>query len=100
ALHERRDRMEAYPDALPTIQAVKAMRLKTCAFTSLPAFMTAPGIKSLHPYLDHYLDAASAGFSKGDPRYYTAVAAKIAAAPDEIACVGDEPLSDCELPAE
>jgi len=100
ALHHQRDPLFAHDDALPTIIAAKSMGLATCAFTSLPQFMAAPGIHTLRPHLDHYFDAAACGASKGDVRFYQAISARLALRTNEIACVGDEPLGDCELPAE
>jgi len=123
-LHESREEMDLLPDALPALQAAKAAGLVTCAFTTLPAFMLGrhaakllpplpsgkgrgegalmPGRRAgeQRPLLDHYFNCSSVGFLKGDPRYYRAITEKLGVAPNEILCVGDDPIGDCLIPGE
>jgi FMN phosphatase YigB (HAD superfamily) len=127
-LHETRDAMEPLPDAVSGLQAVKALGLVTCTFTTLPAFMLGrPAADLLLPLpseegrgegsssssgprpraaaeprhlLDYYFNCTTVGYLKGDRRYYRGITEKLGVAPSEILSVGDHPTSDCLIPAE
>jgi FMN phosphatase YigB (HAD superfamily) len=99
-LHESREEMDLLPDALPALQAAKAAGLVTCAFTTLPAFLLGRHAGELRRLLDHYFNCSTVGFLKGDPRYYRAITEKLGVAPNEILCVGDDPVGDCLIPGE
>lgn len=99
-LHESSCRMQIYPDALPAIQAAKQAGLTTCAFTTLPRFMLACGGGPVLAALDAYFDAAATGLTKGHPRFYTRITELLNVCPEEILCVGDDPICDVELPQE
>jgi FMN phosphatase YigB (HAD superfamily) len=61
-LHETRDAMEPLHDTVAGIQAVKALGLVTCTFTTLPAFMLG------RPAADLLLPVpAGEGWGEGDP---------------------------------
>lgn len=97
-LHESRNRMELLPEAEGTVDAAKQAGLVTCAFTTLPKFMLADGGQAILRNLDHYFDAAATGFAKGHPAFYRRVTELLGVRPDEILCVGDDPICDVLLP--
>jgi FMN phosphatase YigB (HAD superfamily) len=97
-LHARRDAMALYDDALSAIDAARSAGLATCAFTTLPRFMPGEAGDVLTDHLDHWFDSGALGLTKGDPRFYEAIAQRLSVSPDQILCVGDERIGDCELP--
>ncbi|HVP10046.1 MAG TPA: HAD family hydrolase [Phycisphaerae bacterium] len=100
AMHESRDGMELYPDVMPCLTAVKAAGLRSCTFTTLPAFMMGDVRHQVLPLIDHYLNCSAVGAAKGDRRFYQRITEKLGVPPDHILCVGDDPLSDVELTVE
>lgn len=102
AMHDGRDNMVAYADALPAIRAAREAGKKTCAFTTLPRFMLGrgEGAAEILRSLDHYFDLSAVGYVKGDPRFYARITETLGVEPDRILAVGDDPVCDCILPAE
>lgn len=100
AMYQSRNDMEVFEDAVEAIQAVKASGRVACAFTTLPRFMLGRGGDEILPMLEHYFDISAVGLPKGDRRYYERITGRLGVAPGEILCVGDDPMCDCELPAE
>ncbi len=100
AMYESRSRMDVYPDALPALEAAKHAGQITCAFTTLPRFMFARGGGELLKLLDHYFDTATTGHAKGHPAFYRRITELLGVRPEEILCVGDDPICDVELPTE
>ncbi len=100
AMCESRNHMVAFDDALPAIRSVKDAGCVACAFTTLPRFMLGRGGDDILPLLDHYFDISAVRLAKGGGRYYERITERLGVLPDEILCVGDDPLCDCELPAE
>ncbi len=100
AMFESRDDMVLFPDALDAVQAAKSAGLVTCAFTTLPSFMLGKGeAGQLGRLLDPYFDCGAVGVAKGDRRFYARVTDKLGVAPENILCVGDGPIGDCQLPS-
>ena len=56
-----------YDDALPAIQAIKAMGLTTCSFTTLPKFMLGR-CRTILSLLDHYSTHRPLALRRG-PRF-------------------------------
>lgn len=100
SMYEKRDSMVVYPDAVEALASARAAGFITCTFTTLPQFMVYDAWHELAPHIDHYFGAAEVGIAKGDRRFYERIGEKLGVAPNEILCVGDDPLGDCELPAE
>ena len=100
AMHETRDEMELFPEALETVEAVRARGKTTCAFTTLPKFMLGRAGETLLPLLDHYFDCSTVGFAKGDPRFYERMTEALGVDAEEILCIGDDPVGDGLLPTE
>jgi FMN phosphatase YigB (HAD superfamily) len=99
-MHESRDGMELYPDALDALKTAKVAGLLTCTFTTLPLFMLGRAADEIKPCLDDYFNCSSVGAAKGDNRFYERITEKLAVPPESILCVGDDPLSDVQLPTE
>lgn len=98
AMYESRNNMTFFSDALPAVDAARAAGLRTCAFTTLPAFMLGQQGHELLSRLDHYFDASLTGYPKGHRRFYESIAQRLGVMPEEILAVGDDPICDCELP--
>lgn len=98
AMYERRDEMILFDDALPAIDAARAKGMRVVTFTTLPKFMLGAAGDALLPTLDRYFDISAAGFVKGDPRFYHAITTALDVPPESIACVGDDPIGDCQVP--
>lgn len=99
-MYEKRDSMVVYPDAVAALSAARSAGLVTCTFTTLPKFMVYEAWHDLAPNVEHYFGAAEIGVAKGDRRFYERITERLGVAPDEIVCVGDDPIGDCELPGE
>jgi len=100
AMYESRNDMVLFPDALPSQAAARERGLRTCAFTTLPMFMLGPTGRRAVGALDAYFDASAVGVPKGDRRFYQRVRQMLGVAPDEILCVGDDPICDVRLTSE
>jgi phosphoglycolate phosphatase-like HAD superfamily hydrolase len=120
AMFESRNEMELFPDALEAVEAAKSAGLVTCAFTTLPIFMLGPPGPATHlaaglarraaslgppasplvKLLDHYFDCSALGVAKGDRRFYQRITERLCVDPEQILCVGDDPIGDCQLPSE
>lgn len=98
AMYAKRNSMELFDDALPTIEAARAKGLKVVAFTTLPKFMLGRAADELLPKLDAYFDASATGYAKGDPRFYASITQSLAVPPHAIRCIGDDLTGDCLLP--
>jgi FMN phosphatase YigB (HAD superfamily) len=100
AMHEKRDDMESFADAVPALQAARARGLRTCSFTTLPAFMLGRRAADLRGLLDYYFNCGTVGMAKGDRRFYRRITEHLGVAAEEILCIGDDPIGDCLIPAE
>lgn len=98
AMYDKRNSMILFDEALPAIDAAKAKGMKVVAFTTLPRFMLGRAGDALLPKLDHYFDAATTGYPKGDPRFYEAITKAVGVPPAAICCIGDDSIGDCQLP--
>lgn len=98
AMYRERSDFEFYEDSLPALTSIKEMGLTTCAFTTLPKFMLGRSAMPIFSKLDHYFDASTVGFAKGDIRYYKRIPELLGVGANEIGCVGDDDLCDCLLP--
>ena len=50
--------------------------------------------------MDHYFDCSALGVAKGDRRFYQRITERLCVDPEQILCVGDDPIGDCKLPSE
>ena len=98
AMYRERGDFAFFDDVLPALTSIKALGVRTCAFTTLPKFMLGRTAGPVLAQLDHYFDAAAAGFAKGDARYYQRICELLGVRADEIASVGDDEMCDCQLP--
>ncbi len=86
------------PDGVRALRAAQERGLRAAAFTTIPRFCVAPMLAALGDLLELYYDGFAAGDAKGSRRYYLRLAERLAVAPAEILCVGDEPFGDVEMP--
>lgn len=100
AMHESRDGMVGFPEAVPVLQAARAAGLVTCTFTTLPRALLGRHAGGVLRALDHYFNCSTAGFAKGDRRYYRRITERLSVEPQEILCVGDDPVGDCLVPGQ
>lgn len=84
--------LEAYPDAVPTVEALKVggFRLGVISntFPSLEASICA---MDLGRYFEHYIASSLVGTSKPDPRIFEIALQKMGVAPDEAVFIDDMP---------
>lgn len=100
AMYESREGMELFPDALDAVKKARAAGLVTCTFTTLPPFMLGRSGDVLLPEVSRYFHCGVVGAAKGDVRFYQRITEQLGVPPGRILCVGDDPISDVELPVE
>lgn len=81
--------LPAYPDAVPTLQALRAQGLQTAILSNGDPGMLAAAVDAvgLAPLLDAVLSVESIGVFKPDPRVYALMTHRFNLAPEQIAFV-------------
>ena len=85
-----RNRVSLFEDVLPELEAL-SRHFVLVALTDGNAKLSAVGLSR---YFKHYVNAASVGAAKPDPRMFQAVSEMTGCALDEIVHVGDDPEKD------
>jgi putative hydrolase of the HAD superfamily len=85
-----RNSVELYPDALPALERMRAMR-PVASLTNGNADLERIG---LHLHFAHRISARDIGAAKPDARIFLAAAEKLGVAPENILHVGDDPELD------
>lgn len=92
------EEVELYPDAVPTIETVKEMNIKTAVLTTIAIWrfqsvLDANGVK-----MDYIYTGREAGAVKPNPRAYLTVLEKLSLKPSEALMVGDDLATDVLAP--
>lgn len=83
-----------YDDAIPTLESLRRMGIKTAALTDvatgMPDELHKSYFKELLPYLDMYVSSISCGYRKPSTKGMEEIASAFSVSPDEMLMVGDE----------
>jgi len=88
------EKIKLYPDVIPTINALKARRIKTAIVTTIPSWRFTPTLEKAHIKIDFICTAREANAVKPNPRIYLTALNKLGVKPNQALTVGDDLATD------
>jgi len=83
-----------YPDVAPTVNALKAIGIKTAIVTTIARWRFEPLLRQNNVEIDFMCTAREAKAVKPNPKIYSAVLTKFGVKAEEAIMVGDDPKTD------